>query len=590
MAPPPRHDDFDPTTGDFNSGRLPEAGAPSPPPRRPTSPSESSRTRSSTTTASSYRPSTPYPSYSSPAPRTSTSSDSDGGLGLVALLAAVIAAVFLMGQPRGPATPSLVPDRTTPSPQTTSGSPDRTIEVLPPDGTPSTGLSRDGDRITVSIHEVVLDAPWVIDRPTFISGRGPDVSVITYTGPGSLLTFVGDGTLRIEGVTLARRSTNPGNVVTVDSGTLELANARLQGGVAGPGYSGAGLVLDGTANARIERATVERNAVGVRLLEAASVHMLGTEVRDNQAIGIVLAGQADGVVRESLIAGNGAEGIAVGDDSRASIAGNRIVGNAARGVSFLGRATGSATGNEIAGNGYGDAQRTDYWQGMAVQDAAHVTLHGNTVRDNAGVGIQFLHAAGGSVRDNTVTGNSANHAAYLLASGRPAVSAGGLVLGMLGQRQDPRPDVQPNRIERNTGGDLVVDYRPTADSATTPTTPAPGRVTPTQTPAPVYLLASTADGRGALHTDGHLNVYVANVPIHRDTRPRNGPAIAPISLQVERGDSLWIEVVNTHGDGCRWSDVYLVDPTGRGHLVLAGSVVVSGCRRGVVALVEFVVP
>jgi len=566
--------DFDPTTGDFNSGRLPEPGAPPARLSRPAAPPT-------------YRSSTSYPTYSAPAPRTSPSRDTDGGLGYGLMIAAVLAMLLFVGQPRTPqATPPTTNGATRGNPEATAPR-DLTVEVQPPAPLPSAGLTRDGDRIAVTVGEVVLDAPWLIDRPTVISGRGSGASTIVFDGPGTLLTFAGEGTLRIEGVTLARRSTAAGNVLSAESGFIELVDVRLTGGVAGPGHSGSGLVLDANARATIDRSVVEGNAVGVRLLEAASAHLVNSEVRDNKAIGIVLAGRSDGVVRDSRIEGNGAEGIVVGDDGRASIAVSRIVANGARGMSFLGRATGSATGNQITGNGYGDAQRTDYWQGVAVQDAAHMTLHGNTVRDNAGVGIQFLHAAGGSVSDNTVTGNSANHAAYLLASGRPSVSAGGLVLGMLGQAHDPRPDVQRNRVERNTGGDIV-DYRSTIHSDAAQLSPAPASVSPT--PSQVYLLASSADGRGSLYASGHLNVYLADVPIHIDTRARNGPDIAPITVHAIRGDSLWIEVVNQNAEACRWSDVLLVHAGGQAHLVLPSTTIVSGCPRGVAALVEFVIP
>ena len=509
-------------------------------------------------------------------------------MGVALLVTAALAMLLFVGQPRAPrVTPPTAHEPGSSRAEGTASS-DWTVEVLPPAPLPNADVARDGDRITVNAGEVELTEPWLIDRPTVISGRGADISTIVFDGPGTLLTFVGDGTLRIEGVTFARRSITAGNVVAVESGTVELIDVRLGGGVAGPGYSGSGLVLEATASAIIDRSVVERNAVGVRLLEASSVQVVSSDVRDNLAMGIVLADRSDGVVRDSRIAFNGTEGIVVGDDSHIAITNSSIVGNGARGVSMLGRATGSATGNDVAGNGFGDTARVDYWQGVAVQDVAQLTLHGNTVRDNAGVGVQFLHAAGGSVSDNTVTGNSANHAAYLRASGRAAVSAGGLALGMLGQPQDPRPDVHHNRIERNTGGDLV-DYRPTADAAASPA-PASGHVPPTQPTALVYLLASTSDGRGALSTDGHLNVYLADVPIHRDARPPNGPPVEPISLHAEPGDSLWIEVVNAHGDACRWSDVYLIDPSGRGHLVLSANAIADGCQRGVVALVEYVVP
>ena len=568
--------DFDPTTGEFNSGRLGKPGDTPAPRRRAAAPPA----------PPAYQP--PYREHASSAPRAPTTS-SDNGLGVAILIAAALTMVLFVGQPRAPRA-TLPANHEAARARSEATQPRNTaLEVLPPLTPVSSGLSRDGDRITVDASTVLLDAPWVIDRPMVIRGRGSATSTIIYDGAGTLLTFAGEGTLRIEGVTLARRSTTAGNFVTAESGVIELVDVRLTGGVAGPGYSGSGLVADAAARATIDRSTVDGNAVGMRLLQTASAHVVNSDLRDNEAIGIVLTGRSDAVIRDSRIESNGAEGIVVGDDSRASITGNSIADNGARGVSFLGRATGSATSNEIASNGYGDAQQTDYWQGVAVQDTAHVTLHGNTIRGNAGVGIQFLHAAGGSVRDNTVTGNSANHVAYLLGSGRPAVSAGGLVLGMLGQSHNPRPDVGHNRFVGNNGGDLV-DHRP-GTNATGATAPAAhGRVTPTPTPAPVYVLASTVDGRGDLRTDGHLNVYVADVPIHRDTRPPNGPAIAPIILHVERGDSLWVELINPRGDDCRWSDVFLVDPSGRGHLVLAGSVLLRGCQRGVVALVEFVVP
>ena len=304
-----------------------------------------------------------------------------------------------------------------------------------------------------------LSTPLVIDRPLRIEGAGVRSTRVVFTGDGTLLTFVGSGTLSIADTALVRQTSTAGNVVTAETGSVEITRALLSGARAGPGFAGAALSLAQHSHGALIDSTVENNTLGVLISGEATTRVVGSTVQGNTH-GLYFAGRSSGTIERSTVQDNAAEGIILTDDSRTQIDHSAIKANGARGLSYLQRSQGTATGNTVSENGFG-AEGTNYWQGIGVQDQAAPVLVSNTVRNNAGVGIHFLRAAAGAARDNTVSGNAANRDTYLRAQGLDAVSAGGIVVGFLGRSDHPTPILESNRVTRNVGGDIV-DYRPIA--------------------------------------------------------------------------------------------------------------------------------
>ena len=301
-----------------------------------------------------------------------------------------------------------------------------------------------------------LSTPLVIDRPLRIEGSGVRTTSLVFTGDGSLLTFVGPGTLSIADTALIRQTPTAGNVVTAESGSVEITRARLSGASAGQGYSGAALSLAGHSHGALISSTVENSTLGVLVSGDATARIVNSTVQGNTH-GLYFASRSSGTIERSTIQNNTAEGIILTDDSRTQIEYNTIKANGARGLSYLQRSHGTATGNTVTENGFG-AERTNYWQGIGVQDQAAPVLVSNTVTNNAGVGIHFLRSAAGAARDNTVSGNGANRDTYLRTQGLTTVNAGGIVVGFLGRPDHPTPILESNRVTRNVGGDIV-DYR-----------------------------------------------------------------------------------------------------------------------------------
>jgi hypothetical protein len=297
----------------------------------------------------------------------------------------------------------------------------------------------------------------VVEGPLTIIGSGRRSTVLRFVGEGTFLTVVGQGSLRLEGVTLARTSRTPGSVVRIDAGRAEMVDVTLTGGVVGDGFTGAGLLVAGEGYAIARDSAFQRNAAGVVAMGMARVELLSCDAHDNATSGVFVSDRSTATLDRCNVRENGRDGIVVAGDAVADAHRSTVAANAHRGISFLDGSRGTVSETTVVRNGFG-RDGDDFWQGIGVQDDASPELRANEVRGNAGVGIQYLHAAGGLARANTVTDNAANRAAYLASTGLEALSAGGIALGRPGQGDTPDPVLDGNRVVRNVGGGLV-DYR-----------------------------------------------------------------------------------------------------------------------------------
>lgn len=265
-----------------------------------------------------------------------------------------------------------------------------------------------GGRFELAPKVITLSRTLQISRNTTLSGAGVDATVLTTSTTGSAIVVDQGATLTLSDLTVLHAGVQAADVIVVD-GTLQATNVRISGGREDASITGAGVLLRQSARATISRSAITANAIGLAAL--------------------------------------GSSGLFV---SRSS-----IFKNLARGVSLRNRSNAVITDNTVSGNGY-ELTGQDYWQGIALDESATATISGNTVRDNAGIGIQFRDASAGSVSKNVVENNALNIARY----GSPQTSRGGIVLGTQGTSQDPRPTVHSdNSFAGNEGGGLV-DYRP----------------------------------------------------------------------------------------------------------------------------------
>ena len=237
-----------------------------------------------------------------------------------------------------------------------------------------------------------------------IRGVGHDVSVLRIEGSGGGLRFTGGGTLQMVDVGVLLIRGGGGDVVTMTGGTVRLERIAVAGGTPGTNVTGGGLVFGGSVS---------------------------------------------GVVRDCIVQAN-EFGVWVAGTATPSITGCTIAANRARGVSYHGDSRGELVANTIERNGYG-LTGTNYWQGIALQDRAAPVIRNNTIRDNAGIGVQYRDRSGGRFSGNRVSGNGWS----IQLHAEPTASVGGLAVGVRGSDHRPSPTIaSDNTFSNNYGGDF----------------------------------------------------------------------------------------------------------------------------------------
>lgn len=264
-------------------------------------------------------------------------------------------------------------------------------------------------RVDIPSGTYTLQRPLELTGSVHVRGAGAGVTIIRSSHAGHIVR-IGEGSHRIEGVTLSYTGSAPADGILVTCCRLELVNAVVEGATEGPNHLGTGVNIRGNTQALIQSSTIQRNGFGVAVTDTANV-----------------------TIRDS-----------------------RIIANRSRGLSMHNGATGTITNNTIADNGYGP-DGAGFWQGIALQNDTRPLIEGNEVRGNAGIGIQFWNASGGVVRENRLIDNGSN----ITANAPPNASAGGIAVGVSGRAADhqPSPSIEATNTFSGNFGGTVRDYR-----------------------------------------------------------------------------------------------------------------------------------
>ena len=282
------------------------------------------------------------------------------------------------------------------------------------------GAVTDGGTLTLEAGTYRLRSGITIDRPLRIVGAGRDTTTIVSSAGGTMITFDGNGSLVLADLAIVYEGTRSAGVVAAVRGEVHLENVRLAGGRHDAATAGAGLHVERNARALVQGSLIESNGVGVVASGDAYLELSESVIRDNLQ----------------------------------------------RGVSLLGRSSGAITHNLIERNGF-NHERRDYWQGIGVQDGASPLIDGNTIRDNAGIGIQYRNSSSGVARNNILENNGHNGARYA----PPDASVGGITIGVRGSNHMPFPIVETNNVYRDNHGGGLVDYRGGGGTSPPPPTP-----------------------------------------------------------------------------------------------------------------------
>lgn len=331
-------------------------------------------------------------------------------------------------------------------------------EVAPVTGPAASVTVEVGDDLAAAVHDAgpgaliqlapgrhELDEPLVLLREARIVGGGAPTTSIVSSAPGAVLLYAGDDRLTLTGVTLGHEGDESASVLVVPSGSLELRDVVVRGGVtdaagsagwgivlgAGASSEGAaseqlldGLVAEGNqaggvavtggaptlrdvrstgnggcgicwlegAAGTLSEAELHDNEVGLSLTGASAPSVTDLTATGNQRAGVVIEGSDDGAEFEDLaLRDNGAVGMVVRGDATPRIAGVVIDGHDEAGVVVEGASVPSVTGLEVRGGAVG----------LLVREEAAPEVVEVTVADVVDAHVVFAGDSGGSLRDVT---------------------------------------------------------------------------------------------------------------------------------------------------------------------------------------------
>lgn len=218
--------------------------------------------------------------------------------------------------------------------------------------------SPDGSTLELGPGEYRIDEPLVVLAGVEIRGAGRDETAIVSTAPEASVLVVTDRRVELTDLTLRREGDAPGSAILGGpAASIVVSGARLSGARNGPdGQGGAGILMF----------ALEAEAAG----RGTTLEVTNTELRDNDAAGILLTG-----------------------GHRSSIVDAVFTSNGQCGICFIGAADGSVEDSSFDDNG----------AGIAATGAAQPTLL-RIVVNGGEVGVQAADTAAPTIVDVTVSG------------------------------------------------------------------------------------------------------------------------------------------------------------------------------------------
>jgi hypothetical protein len=219
-------------------------------------------------------------------------------------------------------------------------------------------MSPDGSTLQLEAGEYRLDTSLVLLTGVVLRGAGRDATTITSTAPDAAVLALTDRRVELIDLTVHREGDAPGSAILGGpAASVVVSGARLTGAkVDQDGQGGAGILMYDDGQAAAGRGT--------------TLEVTDTELRDNEAAGIVLSG-----------------------GHRASVVRTAFLSNGQCGICFLDAADGSVEDSSFEGNGIGVAAT-----GTARPTVLRVIIQGGEV------GVQAADAAAPVIDGATISG------------------------------------------------------------------------------------------------------------------------------------------------------------------------------------------
>ncbi|BDU76153.1 protein kinase domain-containing protein [Mesoterricola sediminis] len=239
----------------------------------------------------------------------------------------------------------------------------------------------------------------VVDKDVAIQGQG-DASEVVIESPKGPALVLDAGQVSLAGLTLQGAQDDPGPVVTVVRGRVQMEDCDLDVG------AGVGVLLSGTAADPVLRkcalrgrgeaavAAAPKTVVrmedclvsgdfrcGVRAASGARVLLKGCRVRNTEGTGIHLLPGAQASLEGCLVSGQRAGGVEIEAEARAELTGTRVLDSGSIGVLALERGTAVLDDCELGGHALGGAHGAD---------GASVQMRRCRVQGNLGLGVSIM--------------------------------------------------------------------------------------------------------------------------------------------------------------------------------------------------------
>jgi parallel beta-helix repeat protein len=250
----------------------------------------------------------------------------------------------------------------------------------------------EGGTITLGAGTYRLSQPLEINKPISLIGAGMDQTIVVTTTEYYVISFNGEGSFVLQGLTAQLVGGGKANVVQIKNGDINFSDCRFTG----DGNNGPGLLVLANAKGTVKNCESINNGMhGFSIQDQAHVILENNKCTNNEEGGIGFFNNAQGTARQNECTGN-KHGIYVADQARADLEENITSDNQEIGIFYSDNTSGTARLNECSRNGN---------SGIWVTDQAKVTLEENTCSINGGDGIVFSGNTKGVARKNVCSKN-----------------------------------------------------------------------------------------------------------------------------------------------------------------------------------------
>ena len=252
---------------------------------------------------------------------------------------------------------------------------------------PTAGLlqsSRQGGSITLEAGIYLLDAPLRVEADVSILGAGVNKSILLSEAPRATITLDGPHRLRLDGVTVVHRSSQPADVIYSRGGQLELHNSRVMGGVRNP--------------VPFEDSPLQHIGSGIRLLAEASLLLQDSLIIDNAQHGIAMDDGSSATVRNSSIWASGRNGIRARGTASFDLIASSVMYARSSGVNLFTAARGRVQASTIGHNAA---------HAVLLQELASIEVSNSNFADNGRAAIALFDASFGRLTQNDCRQNAA---------------------------------------------------------------------------------------------------------------------------------------------------------------------------------------